>query len=357
MTQAPDPSHRIPVVVDDTHRGHDPAYELNGGREVRPRPERPERVEAIRDALARAGHPLLPARTFDDRAVLAVHDPAMVAFLREGYDAWRAVGGPEVMLPDTFASPRWAHGGRISASPIGQLGWWCFDTATPLVAGSYAAGRAAVDIALTAAECLTDGEPVVYGLTRPPGHHAGVDYFGGFCLLNHAAIAARSLTTGGRVAVLDIDVHHGNGTQDVFWDDDQVLYVSLHADPDHLFPFFSGFADERGGPGAHDLTRNLPLGPGTGDAAYLDALRVACELVDAFDPASIVVSLGFDASEHDPLGSLVLTREGYAEVARMIAGLDRPTLLLQEGGYAVDHLGELAVTVLAGIARSRPSAG
>jgi acetoin utilization deacetylase AcuC-like enzyme len=346
MSDVPETRHQVPVVVDDTHRDHDPAYELNAGREVRPRPERPARVDAIREALASAGHPLLAARSFDDRALLAVHDPGMVAFLRDGHEAWRAAGGPEIMLPDTFASPRWARGGRISASPTGQLGWWCFDTATPLVTGSYAAGRAAVDIALTGAELLAAGEPVVYGLTRPPGHHAGADYFGGFCLFNHAAVAARSLTAGGRVAVLDIDVHHGNGTQDVFWEDGQVLYVSLHGDPDHLFPFFSGFSDESGGGAGRGTTRNLPLGAGTTDAAYLDALGIACELIEAFDPATLVVSLGLDASEHDPLGSLALTREGYAAAGTRIAALARPTLVLQEGGYALDHLGGLAVTVL-----------
>ena len=347
MHDVPATAQQVPAVVDDTHRAHDPAYELNAGREVRPRPERPARVDAIHDALTAAGHPLLPARHFDDQALLAVHHPGMVAFLRDGYDAWRAAGGPEVMLPDTFASPRWARGGRISASPLGQLGWWCFDTATPLGAGSYAAGRAAVDIALTGAELVAAGSPVVYGLTRPPGHHAGPDYFGGFCLFNHAAVAARSLTAGGRVAVLDIDVHHGNGTQDVFWEDDQVLYVSLHGDPDHLFPFFSGFSDERGGTAGRDTTRNLPLGVGTDDVAYLDALRVACEVIDTFDPATVVVSLGLDASEHDPLGSLALTRGGFARAGAMITALDRPTLLLQEGGYAIDHLGQLATTVLA----------
>lgn len=340
----------IPVVVDDAHEGHDPGYELNAGRRVEPRHERPARAEAIRGALAVAGHPALPARRHGDAPLTAVHDPGLVAFLRDGYDAWRAAGGPEVMLPDTFPSPRWARGGRATASPTGQLGWWCFDTATPLVAGSYAAGRAAVDVALTAAGLVAGGTPAVYGLTRPPGHHAGPDYFGGFCLFNHAAVAARSLTAGGRVAVLDVDVHHGNGTQDVFYADPEVLYVSVHGDPDHLFPFFSGFSEELGeGPG-RGTTRNLPLGPGTEDAAYLAALTVACELITDFDPASVVVSLGFDGSVHDPLGSLALTRDGYAELGMLVAALDRPTLLVQEGGYAVEHLGELATTVLAAFA-------
>jgi acetoin utilization deacetylase AcuC-like enzyme len=353
MAVTPHAERPIPVVTDDRHRAHDPAFELNGGQEVRPRHERPARMDVIQEAVVAAGHPVLTASTFDDRALLAVHEPAMVDFLRDGYGAWRAAGGAEVMLPDTFRSPRWARGGRISASPIAQPGWWCFDTATPLVAGSYAAGRAAVDIALTAAELVAAGSPAVYGLTRPPGHHAGADYFGGFCLFNHAAVAARSLTAGGRVAVLDIDVHHGNGTQDVFWEDDQVLYVSLHGDPDHLFPFFSGFSDERGAAAGRGTTRNLPLGPGTDDTAYLTALAVACELIHGFDPASVVVSLGLDALAHDPLGSLALTRDGYAGAATMIAALDRPTLLLQEGGYAVDHLGELATTVLAPFATAR----
>jgi acetoin utilization deacetylase AcuC-like enzyme len=343
----------VPVVIDDTHRAHDPGYELNAGREVRPRHERPARVDAIHRELEAAGHPLLATERFDDRALREVHDPAMVAFLREGYDAWRSAGGPEIMLPDTFRSPRWANGGRISASPLGQLGWWCFDTATPLVAGSYAAGRAAVDIALTGATRIASGAPVVYGLTRPPGHHAGPGYFGGFCLFNHAAVAARSLTDGGRVTVLDIDVHHGNGTQDVFWADEQVQYVSIHGDPDHLFPFFSGFSDECGEGAGRGGTRNLPLARGTGDIAYLRALTVACELIEAFDPGSLVVSLGFDASEHDPLGSLALTRDGYAAAGAMIASISRPTLLLQEGGYAIDHLGGLAATFLAAFTTTR----
>jgi acetoin utilization deacetylase AcuC-like enzyme len=340
----------IPVVGDDTHRRHDPPFELNNGERVSPVHEHPGRVDVIGEALSAAGHPVQPPRPHGDGALLAVHDPAMVAFLRDGYDAWRAAGGPQVMIADTFRSPRHAAGGRPTASPIGQLGWWCFDTATPIVAGSYAAARSAVDIALTAADLLLDGEGVVYGLTRPPGHHAGRDYFGGFCFLNHAAIAAHHLRAAGRVAIVDVDVHHGNGTQDLFWRDGQVLYVSLHGDPDHLYPYFSGFAEEVGeGPG-RGTTANLPLGRGTGDAAYLEALAVALELVTAFDPATVVVSLGFDAYRHDPIGSLAVTDDGFTQVGRALGQLDRPTLLLQEGGYATDQLGELAAGLLAGVA-------
>jgi acetoin utilization deacetylase AcuC-like enzyme len=346
MATAPAPT---PVLVDDTHRGHDPPFELNSGQVVRPVWERPVRVDAIRDAVADAGHPLVPAAEHDDRWLRRVHDPAMVDFLRDGYAAWRAAGGPEVMVADTFRSPRMGGGGRLTRSPLGQLGWWCFDTATPLVEGSYAAGRAAVDLALTGADRVADGAASVFALTRPPGHHAGRDYFGGFCLFNHAAVAARRLVEGGKVAILDVDVHHGNGTQDVFWRDGRVLYVSLHGSPDHLYPYFTGFDDEVGeGPG-RGTTRNLPLGAGTDDVVYADALRMAMEAIEAFDPASVVVSLGLDAAAEDPIGSLALTERSYTTIGRSLATLGRPTLALQEGGYAVDRLGELAVAFLAGL--------
>jgi acetoin utilization deacetylase AcuC-like enzyme len=342
-----------PVLADDTHRRHDPPFELNSGEVVSPVWERPARVDAIRDAVARAGHPLFPRRTHDDRWLRAIHDPEMIGFLRDGYAAWRAAGGPEVMVADTFRSPRMGRGGRATRSPIGKLGWWCFDTATPLVEGSYAASRAAVDLALTGADLVAGGAPSVFALTRPPGHHAGRDYFGGFCLFNHAAVAARRLTEGGRVAVLDVDVHHGNGTQDLFWRAGEVLYVSLHGSPDHLYPYFTGFDDEVGeGPG-RGTTRNLPLARGTDDEGYAGALRQAMEAIETFDPATVVVSLGLDAADADPIGSLSLTERSYQEIGRSLAALGRPTLSLQEGGYAVDRLGELAVAFLAGLDAER----
>jgi acetoin utilization deacetylase AcuC-like enzyme len=340
---------RTPVLVDGTHRHHDPPFELDRGQAVSPVWEHPGRIDTIRRAVVGEGHDLLPSVAHDDALLREVHDPAMVDFLRDGYRTWRDAGGPEVMIADTFRSPRWGGGGRPTASPFGQLGYWCFDTATPLVEGSYAAARAAVDLALTGADLVAEGTRSIYALTRPPGHHAGRDYFGGFCLFNHAAIAARRLTARGRVAILDLDVHHGNGTQDLFWRDGEVLYVSLHGSPDHLFPYFTGFADEGGeGPG-RGTTRNLPLGEGTDDEAYLDALEVAADVVTSFDPASLVVSLGLDAAREDPIGSLALSPLAFAGMGRTVAALDRPTLVLQEGGYATDRLGELAVAFLAGL--------
>jgi acetoin utilization deacetylase AcuC-like enzyme len=350
---APDRAAPVAVVVDDRHRLHDPPFELNVGQRVAPVYERPARLDAIVAAVAAEGHRLVPGAPHDDTLLTRVHDPAMVAFLRDAHDAWRRAGGPDPMIADTFRSPRWHGGGRPSASPIAQLGWWCFDTATPLVAGSFTAARAAVDVALTGVDQLAAGDPVVYALTRPPGHHAGHDYFGGFCLFNHAAIAAQALTAGGRVTVLDLDVHHGNGTQDLFWRSDAVQYVSLHGDPDHLFPYFSGFADETGADAGRGTTRNLPLPPGTTDATYLAALDEALDAVAAHDPAAVVVSLGLDAFAGDPIGSLGLTAAGFRAIGERVGALARPTLLLQEGGYAVEHLGGLATAVLSGIASGR----
>ena len=337
----------ITVVVDDRHHDHDPAYELNAGRRVEPRRERPARATAIEAALTAAGHPRVDARPHGLAPIEAVHDPDMIAFLRDGHDAWRLAGGPEVMIPDTFRSPRWAGGGRRGTSPVGAAGWWVFDTATPIVAGSYLAARAAADVALTAVDELAAGAHAVYGLTRPPGHHAGPDYLGGFCLINHAAIAARALTAGGRVAVVDVDVHHGNGTQDVFAADPAVLYTSVHGHPDHLFPFFSGFPDERGRDAGVGFTRNLPLDEGADDAAFLAAIDLVCAEVERFDPTTVVVSLGFDAAATDPIGSLAVSRDGFVRLGDRLAALDRPTVLVQEGGYDLDHLGELATATLA----------
>jgi acetoin utilization deacetylase AcuC-like enzyme len=343
----------LPVVVDDRHRQHDPPYELNAGRRVTPVHERPARLDAILDGLRAIGIEERAPGDHGDEVLDGVHDPAMVTYLREAYPAWRDAGGPEVMIADTFRSPRWAGGGRRPSSPLGALGWFCTDTATPVVAGSYVAARVAVDVACTAVDLVLDGADAAYGLTRPPGHHAGPDYFGGFCLLNHAAVAAQRLRAHGRVAIIDVDVHHGNGTQDVFWRDPQVLYLSVHTDPDHQYPYFSGYPDELGEGAGHGTTRNLPLPPGTGDDGVLAAVEVAGELADAFDPVAVVVSLGYDAAAADPLGQLAVTAAGYARLGALLGALDRPTVLLQEGGYALDHLGALAAGTLSAFVDAR----
>jgi acetoin utilization deacetylase AcuC-like enzyme len=339
----------ITVVASDAHRGHDPAYEVNFGQIVQPGYERVARGELLREAVAEAGHPVVQPAPHGLDPVLAVHQRALVEFLEGAYPAWRAAGGPEVLIPDTFALPGLGRGGgRDLAGGRGRPGRFCFDTATPLVAGSYQAARAAVDVALTGADLLAGGARAAYALCRPPGHHAGPGYYGGFCLLNNAAVAATALRRLGRVAVVDVDFHHGNGTQDAFWEEPEVLYVSLHGDPAGHYPHFTGAADETGGGRGRGANRNFPLPDGTGDDHYLATLAAAAELVAGFGAAALVVSLGFDSLDGDPLGAFRVSVDGYRRVGGLLAELGLPTLLVQEGGYALDAIGACAVAALAG---------
>jgi acetoin utilization deacetylase AcuC-like enzyme len=339
----------MPVVASDAHRGHDPPYEVNFGQVVRPGYERVARAERLRAALVDAGHPLVEPAAHGLEPVLAVHQPALVEFLDGAYAAWRAAGGPEVLIPDTFALRGLVRdGARELAGGRGRPGRFCFDTATPLVAGSYQAARAAADVALTGADLVAGAAYAAYALCRPPGHHAGPGYYGGFCLLNNAAIATTALRRLGRVAIVDVDFHHGNGTQEVFWEDPAVLYVSLHGDPARHYPHFTGAADETGGGPGRGTTRNLPLADGIGDDDYLLALTAAAEAVAGFDAAVLVVSLGFDTFDGDPLGAFRLSQDGYWRIGGLLAGLGLPTLLVQEGGYALGAIGACAVATLAG---------
>ncbi len=340
----------VPVVAGDAHRAHDPPYEVNYGEVVRPVYERVERAERIRDALAAAGHPLVEPAPHGIEPVLAVHEPGLLGFLEQGWAAWRADGGPEVLIPDSFPIPRLGRGGgRDLGGGVGRPGWFCFDTATPMVAGSFSAALAAADAALTAADLVAAGAAAAYALCRPPGHHAGPGYYGGFCFLNNAAIAARSLHRLGRVAVVDVDFHHGNGTQDVFWEDPEVLYVSLHGDPAGHYPHFTGAADETGGGAGAGTNRNLPLPDGTGDDEYLASLAEAMAVVAGFDPATLVVSAGFDTFAGDPIGAFQVTTGGFRRIGAALAAAGRPTVVVQEGGYAVEALGANALALLRGV--------
>ena len=313
--------------------------------------ERVERAERIRDALAAAGHPLVEPAAHGLEPVLAVHEPALVGFLEQAWTAWRAAGGPEVLIPDSFAIPRLARGRRPRPGRRRRAGR-AGSASTPPPRWSPGASRAAVaaaDAALTAADLVAAGAPAAYALCRPPGHHAGPGYYGGFCLLNNAAIAARSLARLGRVAVVDVDFHHGNGTQDVFWEDPEVLYVSLHGDPAGHYPHFTGAADETGGGPGAGTNRNLPLPDGTGDDAYLEALGEAMAVVAGFDPATLVVSAGFDTFAGDPIGAFAVTTGGFRRIGAALAAAGRPTVVVQEGGYAVEALGANALALLRGV--------
>jgi len=232
-----------------------------------------------------------------------------------------------------------------------RLGRYSFDTSTPIAEGTWDAAYWSAQCALTAADLVRAYRETAYALCRPPGHHAGVDFYGGYCYLNNAAIAARYLQA--RVAILDIDYHHGNGTQEIFYSDPAMLTCSLHADPDEEYPYYWGGADELGTEAGEGFNRNWPLPLGTGDAAYLETLDEALAVVRDFGPEYFVISAGFDIVAGDPGGGFKVTTAGLAEIGRRIAGLAGhvPTLIVQEGGYLLDELGTNAVAFLSAFVR------
>lgn len=331
------------VIHSPKHSRHAPRNQFIGGG-LRPNPEVPARAEAILDAI-RGTYDVLPPRAFSMDEIRAVHDAGYLRFLEHVHAAWvdRGGGSETGLIPDTFAS---RASTRIPSDVIHQAGYYSFETQTPILEHTFVAAREAANCALTGAAMLLEGEPSVYALCRPPGHHAAGDLYGGYCYLNHAAAAAKYLSAAGRVAVLDVDYHHGNGTQSIFYGSDAVLFVSIHADPDFEYPYFSGYADESGKGAGLGLNVNLPLAIGTGETRYLETLERALIEVDRFAPAFLVVSLGVDICREDPLGKFDLQVSTFETIGRRIARADLPTLLVQEGGYDLDGIGACVQNVL-----------
>ena len=334
------------VVASSAHLGHANGTEVAWGV-PEGHWEAPVRAEVIDAALRR--HPdrfAFVTPTDHGRAPLdAVHDPGLVDFLARAWRDFQSIKKQREVFPDTFVHPSIREGmgpTPLPAAVHAQLGYWCFETMTPLVEGTYAAARAAVDVALTAADLVLGGERSAYGLCRPPGHHAPRAAYGGYCYFNNAAISAQMIasTARTRVTVLDVDYHHGNGTQQIFYDRDDVQYVSLHGDPRSAYPYFTGHADEVGTGRGRGSNVNLPLPRKTSDDDFTATLVRALENVDAFDPSVVVVSLGVDTHELDPLGDFRVATESYETHGRLVAALRRPLVILQEGGYHVPSLGD-----------------
>ena len=353
------------VVYSPAHLGHDITVETFMGLPV-PANEVAERAERIRAALdADGGFPRLGPTEHGEAPITAVHDPALVRFLEVAWSELRRQGLPRSFLSaDTYPNRAMFEGMSESAiamlvrEPVqvaGRAGFWGLDSAAPLVAGTYLAARAAVDVALTTVDLVLDGATAGYGLCRPPGHHAARAMYGGYCFFNNAAIAAEAIlrSTGERVSILDVDYHHGNGSQQIFWRRGGVKYVSIHADPDRAYPYFLGRADETGeGDGAGE-NLNIPLRAGVTNQEYLAAVDRALEAITAVSGSVIVVSLGFDTYGLDPIGDFALTTDVYHEVGRRTAATGRRLVILQEGGYHRPSLGENARAWLRG-AEGRP---
>ncbi len=333
------------LFSDPRQAGHAPVRELhNGGWSDYA--ETPARFEAM---LAACG-PGEPARDFGIEPILTVHDPAYVAFLREAHDLWLAAGREGDAMGYIFpvVARRKLDLTRIEA----RIGAHAMDVSTPIAAGTWDAAYGGAQSALTALDAVLGGDAGAFALCRPPGHHAGADYMGGYCYLNNAAIVARAAQARGaqRIAILDVDYHHGNGTQDIFYDDGEVLFASIHADPRTDFPFFWGHADEVGIGAGEGATLNLPLPQGTQWSGYAPALERALAAVRAHGADLLVVSFGADTFEHDPISQFRLHRDDYTAMAGMIGALGLPTVVVMEGGYAVDALGANLAALLAGFA-------
>jgi len=329
------------------HLEHAPTEEFGGGR-LTPAVEIPERVEQVKRRIeARKLGPILSPARFPDEAILRVHDDAFVRFLTGAHDDWRAMNGNIAAIPSVW--PARGLRERRSGDIESRLGSYCFDTATPIVKGTWAATREAVDIALSAAQAIKDGERAAFALARPPGHHAASDLFGGYCYLNNVAIAAQWFADRGlKPAIIDVDYHHGNGTQTIFYRRDDVFFTSIHADPSFAYPHFLGFADERGEGKGEDRNFNLALPKGTDWFAYAPALDAALTAVKTFGPDVLLVSLGLDTFEADPICQFKLRGDDYLRMGEAIASAGFPTAFIFEGGYNIEHLGVNTVNVLEG---------
>ena len=322
---------------DDRQRAHAPGGEFFNGA-MHPPAEHPGRVDAILQAI---GSTETPA-DYGMGPLLRVHSADYLNFLRTAHDEWRTAGRGGDAFPYTFpvVGRRPLNLSRVDA----LLGQFSFDTSTPIAAGTWDAAYWAAQTAVAAAESVIGGERSAFALCRPPGHHAGADYLGGYSYLSNAAVAAEhAIVAGRRVAILDVDYHHGNGTQDIFYDRTDVAFASIHADPATDYPFFWGHADESDG-----ATLNLPLSRGTDWTGYAPALAQALDWIERHEPDLLVVSYGADTYEGDPISHFKLKTSDYAPMARRIASLSLPTIVVMEGGYAVDALGQNVAEFLGG---------
>jgi acetoin utilization deacetylase AcuC-like enzyme len=344
------------TFYDPNHALHAPTYEYYRGERV-PCFENPSRAQFVLDQLRTKGHPLKVPVADSTSVIQQVHSLRYVEFLKTAWQQWLALDARNAQV-QPFPSAWPVRGLRSDIEPqnfIAKLGLYSMDNGTPLDAGTWAVTKTAADAALEAAQFIAKGERGVFCATRPPGHHAGADFMGGYCFLNHAAIAAQALINLGfsKVAVLDVDFHHGNGTQEIFYERSDVFYGSLHGDPLTEYPFYLGHADEVGAGAGAGTNFNMPLPAQTSASDWFIAYQRVVHHVQQFKPSALVVSLGLDTFADDPIAKFKLTTADYFELGQRIASLGLPTVFILEGGYAAQALGVNAVNVLDGFEAPR----
>lgn len=347
--------HRIPIYYSADHNLHQPQFEYDRGIQI-PYQEQARRIESARESLLHLPFTQEfqpdPVLTIDQ--ITRVHDIALIKHLQErskfAGQQEQIIGMENLYLyPWIYPLNQQMRKGLLKSPD--SAGCFAFDTYAPIGKNTWQAVYASANLAYCTAQSIIHQESkVAYALCRPPGHHAGREMIGGYCYLNNGAIAADQLKQAwGRGAILDIDYHHGNGTQEIFWNDPEVSIVSLHADPSDEYPFFSGFAEEKGGEQALGTNLNLPLSKGSDDQTYLQALSQALGAIKGFQPNWLVLSAGYDTCQADPSTYFNLTDEIFSEIGKRIGALNLPTVIVHEGGYAIEQNGLLSVRLLSGI--------
>ena len=337
------------TVFSQKHALRDASTELYGGQLVPPF-ECPVRAEHVLSRVREVGlGDIVAPSEFGLETVTRIHDADFIRFLETCWDDWRAAGFDGEAIPTVWPSRRMPQL-RIPAHVEGRLGYYALAAETAISDGTWQAARASVDVALSAQAAIRDGAQAAFALCRPPGHHAAGDMFGGYCFINNAAVAAQAFIDQGaaRVALLDVDFHHGNGSQAIFYHRDDVMFLSLHGDPSDAFPHFLGYADETGAERGDGFNHNYPMGPGTDFTTWRSALDDACRKIKNYAPDALVVSLGVDTYENDPISFFKLKSDDFKTYGSSIAALGLPTLFVMEGGYAVEEIGINAVNVLEG---------
>ncbi len=341
------------TVFSPLHNRRTAKTELDGGILIAPH-EKPSRAETIlgRVKQEQLGE-VLPPQEFGLGPVLRVHTQDYVDFLRTSWADWTAEGKPGEAIPAVWPGRGMRH--RVPKDIDGRLGYYSFAAETSITEGTWDAVCASADVALTAQALVANGEAAAFALCRPPGHHAHADLFGGYCFFNNAAISAQAFRDQGarRVVVLDVDFHHGNGTQSIFYQRDDVMTISLHGNPDLVFPHFLGFEDETGEGAGEGFNLNIVYPPGTPFSVWREGLKTACQKIEAYQPDALVIALGVDTFEDDPISFFKLTSADYLLMGERLGKLNLPTLFTMEGGYDVEAIGVNVVNVLKGFERAR----